>query len=272
MQRPMSMNGYSWVEGNTPNMVDPSGKQTERDCSEEALSNCNLEGSECEVICLYADRWMETARRFNDPAITNMSDEAFAAMIAAKFIFEDATQFNSQEGLLNQLLSGAGIDPLFRVVWETIGITGEISYGPGNIPLSQARNAAEWWRENAACLGFDVSIFDSGIYDDEIVQQCIPNLSGFGMTCTIISTPENRASIELNSFDGQTSWDEWLAVTMLQTAQRAQDYRNNSDISNWGNPRLVDDMDNQVSAYIIALGCQSPPWNVPPINGQSVPP
>ena len=25
MQRPMSMNGYSWVEGNTPNMVDPSG-------------------------------------------------------------------------------------------------------------------------------------------------------------------------------------------------------------------------------------------------------
>jgi len=25
MQRPMSMNGYSWVEGNTPNMVDPTG-------------------------------------------------------------------------------------------------------------------------------------------------------------------------------------------------------------------------------------------------------
>jgi len=26
MQRPMSMNGYSWVEGNTPNLTDPSGK------------------------------------------------------------------------------------------------------------------------------------------------------------------------------------------------------------------------------------------------------
>ena len=25
MQRPMSLNGYSWVEGNTPNMVDPTG-------------------------------------------------------------------------------------------------------------------------------------------------------------------------------------------------------------------------------------------------------
>ncbi len=29
MARPMSLNGYSWVEGNTPNMVDPSGMQCE---------------------------------------------------------------------------------------------------------------------------------------------------------------------------------------------------------------------------------------------------
>ena len=29
MQRPMSMNGYSWVEGNTPNLTDASGKQTD---------------------------------------------------------------------------------------------------------------------------------------------------------------------------------------------------------------------------------------------------
>jgi len=28
MQRPMSMNGYSWVEGNTPNWTDPTGKNT----------------------------------------------------------------------------------------------------------------------------------------------------------------------------------------------------------------------------------------------------
>src|SRR5690606_10286601 len=27
--RPMSLNGYSWVEGNVPNMVDPSGNQGE---------------------------------------------------------------------------------------------------------------------------------------------------------------------------------------------------------------------------------------------------
>jgi len=33
MDRPMSLNGYSWVEGNTPNMVDPTGMTTCRtDC------------------------------------------------------------------------------------------------------------------------------------------------------------------------------------------------------------------------------------------------
>ncbi len=253
MQRPMSLDGYSWVEGNTPNRVDPSGKQTERDCSSEALSNCNLQGSECEVICLYADQWMETARKYNNPDITNMSDEAFAAMIAAKFIFEDATRFNSTEGLLNQGLSGAGIDLVFRTVWEAIGLKGEISYGPGNIPLAQAQNAAEWWKENASCLGFDTSIFDSGIYDDDIVTQCIPSMFGF-QSCTVVSTPSTRATIEMNSFDGHTSWDEWLAVTMLQAADRVRNYRSENDVSSWGNPRIVDDTENQVSAYIIALG------------------
>jgi RHS repeat-associated protein len=250
MDRPLSLNGYAWVEGNPVMNTDASGKQIRRDCSRDALSNCSLEGSECEVICLFADQWMETARKFNNPNITNMSNEAFAAMIAAKFIFEDATQFNSQKGLLNQMLSGAGIDPVFRAVWETIGGTGEISYGPGNIPLAQARNAADWWRENAACLGFDVGMFSSGIYDYRIVQQCVPTLGG--MTCTIISTPENRASIELNSFDGQTSWDEWLAVTILQSAFRARTISDRNDITTWSNHRVIDDYKNKLSGYIIA--------------------
>jgi hypothetical protein len=247
MQRPMSLNGYSYVEGNPITNSDPSGKQ--RDCSADKLKNCALEGSECEVICLFADRWMETARKFNDPAFTNLSDEAFAAMIAAKFIFEDATRFNSTSGLLNQLFSGAGTDLTFRSVWEQFN---EISFGPGNIPLAQAINAAEWWRENASCLGFNPSIFNTGLYDEAFVQQCFPTPYSVVPRCTIISTPSNRATIELNSFEGQTTWDEWLAVIILQAAFRARTINERNDTRGWNNPRVVDGDQNQLSVYILA--------------------
>ena len=49
MQRPMSINGYSWVEGNTPNMTDPSGKSPALAATLNA-GVCQSQNQECPGI------------------------------------------------------------------------------------------------------------------------------------------------------------------------------------------------------------------------------
>lgn len=89
MQLPMSLNGYSWVEGNTPNMADPWGL-------------CGW--SDYETLKIFMPQLMDAAHRWNRIALgdcanptdscnpvrtlecqckTGLSDEAFAALMAA---------------------------------------------------------------------------------------------------------------------------------------------------------------------------------------------
>ena len=62
----------------TPNAVDPSGM---------------IGNEEKRIILRDADTWLGTARRINEPSITNLSDEAFTVMLISKFLAEDASCF-----------------------------------------------------------------------------------------------------------------------------------------------------------------------------------
>jgi len=60
MKRPMSMNGYSWVEGNTPNATDPSGKSIRLSrflnggiCQSSSIGS----SSNCYLICFPLCIW-----------------------------------------------------------------------------------------------------------------------------------------------------------------------------------------------------------------------
>src|SRR5690606_14900151 len=115
---PMSLNGYSWVEGNVPNAIDPSGK------------TCTLPGNECSFVRNYIDGWLETATRLNIPSITNLSNEAFAIMIGAKAIFEDGSvrTAGGENQLGNEFLSQVGIWWVARgLITGGRGLTGDVS-------------------------------------------------------------------------------------------------------------------------------------------------
>jgi RHS repeat-associated protein len=143
-------NRYAWVAGNVANRVDPSGM---------------IGDGERWVILQDAEKWLGAAKRINLQPITKLSSEEFAVMVAAKFVTEDATIYSDpfSDGFQREVKSRVGL-----AAWVDQIRTGdaETSYGPGNIPLLQAKSAAEFWRRI------------SGMSEGEV--QCMTLFTNFG--------------------------------------------------------------------------------------------
>ena len=225
--RPGSMNGFGYVEGNPVNRVDPTGRISE---AEKGY-----------ILYLYLFHIKHTTERLNDRALTNLSDNAFAAMIAAKVLVEDATPVADDwvQGTLKYAASSgaAGLPDWQRDLVEQYLAGGEISFGPANIPLATAERGLRWWEQNHLNLPSRCQRFENiqtGYYDarDSWLYRLI-----FG-------SPREILAQELDSDSGAV---QGMALALLESSSRARNY--------W---TKIGQPSRQLSAYTIALGVLNP--------------
>lgn len=174
-----------------------------------------------------------------------MNNEAFAMMIAAKYLIEDATAGSDPADALDELGSYAAIQPTVR---DAVSRVDEQSFGPANIPLRQAHLVAEFWQCSLPEIhGLLFSSFRTGYF---AYQQ--------GYYGSAIPAPyhlDTLVVMELNAWDASGAsvpsgtWYEWVAAAMLQSAYRASTFKERNNTSTWKWARS-----SPISAYIIALG------------------
>jgi RHS repeat-associated protein len=219
--RPNTLHKYSYVGNNPVNSTDPSGL-----ISEDEKNYIR------ELYDLYIK---DIVARLNVPGLTNLSNDAFAAMIAAKILMEDATIYadNQPRGWARQLITLPLTylrDGLRDFVEDTF-FDGEISWGPANVPLDLAIGNFNWWEQNYACLGLEIDAVVTNYY-----------------------TANNRNEEEIylyGSHDHEVIWElqtgegavNGVGLAILQAASRARNY--------WSS---IGDPMHELSAYVIALG------------------
>ena len=180
----------------------------------------------------------DTATRLNIPQLTGMSDDAFACLIAAKILTEEATVYSDQQpiGLVRQY---ATIPPALaghslRLWMEDALYDGEISWGPGNIAYPNAVAGLRWWRTHAALYGHRLSDVHTGYYAAGRGDPLSASLLG--------QTQETGLLWEMQTGQGAV---EILALETLHSAYRARRY-----YALHGHP------DHPLSAYTIAMGIE----------------
>ncbi len=217
---PMSYNAWNYTNGNPVNITDPSGHVG-------ALEKLYIK-------YLYESAIKDASRRLNMKGLTNLSNEAFAAMIAAKVLVEDATVFADfqPDGLFRQITT---IPPTVmrepsRGWLEKHVFGGEISWGPANIPLPLELQNLKWWEENCNFLTYERSDLHTNYYDVRDRDA----LSKF------FWNERDQIIVELQTNAGAV---EATALAIRQSTWRAEQfYGKKGDV--W----------HPVSAYIIALG------------------
>ena len=225
VMRPGSMNGYSYVEGNPVNTVDPSGRISK---SEWLYINY-----------LYACCIENATKRLNVPSLTNMSNKAFASMIAAKILVEDATIFANEQplGVLKQIatIPTGDLPDWQRDLAEATVFRGEISWGPANIPFRLALPSLEWWEQNHSCLGLSLNALHTFYYDYR---------DAGWLAQVFIGSEKTQLAYELQLDSGAV---EGMALAILWSADRARSY--------WAS---IGQVYHQLSAYTVALGVLEP--------------
>ena len=157
-------------------------------------------------------------------------------MVAAKFLFEDATIYADQQ------LAGVGRElvtlPLSflhdrpRNWIENALFGGEISWGPANIPLPLAIQNLEWWEQNYKCFGLSFDDIHTDYYDARDDRNWLESW--------FWGSEQTELTRELQTGEGAV---HAVALAMLQSASRARQY--------WAS---IDEPAHELSAYTIALG------------------
>ena len=235
VMQPESMNGFNYAEGDPANRVDPTGQVSEEE--------------KWYMRHLYNNYIKDTVSRLHDQALTNLSDGAFAAMIAAKFLVEDATPYaDSQpfgrERATKDILMGSVPGWVAIAVQKREGQ--EYSWGPANIPMSLADRYLAWWEETyAQCPRLEN--FQTEYYRarSELESDLLRGI--FDPTSLIflnIYAPYEQVAQELLTDKGAV---EGMALAILESSDRARKY--------W---RSIGQPSHELSAYTIALGVLSP--------------
>jgi hypothetical protein len=179
----------------------------------------------------------DAASRLNVPELSGMSDNAFASMIVAKLLIEDATIYADRQpiGLLRQLatLPPTAANRELRKWSEDAFYQGEISWGPANLAYPNAEAGLLWWESNAPELRHRVSDVRTAYYSIERSRS----------QSLAIWNGETDILWELQTGQGAV---ELLALSILRSADRARQYYRAS-----GQPV------HPLSAYSVAMGLQA---------------
>ncbi len=227
---------YLYVRGNPANLVDPSGLQPPG-WYEDIVEQLLLTWLKSDILA--------TAARLNIPELTNMNTEAFAAMIGAKFIQEDAHLTRDPAGRVASRF--ASLFPIPTIEWaESQNLPGygtEISFGIGNIPLDLAGETLKLYNK----LGQDAVIFRPYTY--QLAQGDITNYDAWtGFIGTLAEELEtSQGAIEFTG--GAILFGAYQARTFNPPGQSEITLKQNYQC------RVVYERPpNEVSAYIIASG------------------
>jgi RHS repeat-associated protein len=223
IHRPRTLHKYVYVADNPINFADPSGLVSE---SEKFY-----------IRLLYRRHIKDAASRLNARSLTNLSDDAFAAMIAAKMLMEDATVYADQQpdGTMRQIstLPFTEFRDWSRDLAEQHIFGGEISWGPANIPLQLATQNLEWWEQNYSSFDFDFQDLPTYYYDAR-------NRNWLGRW--MFGSEQRQLAFELQTNKGAVNQ---MALAILRSSHRAKAY--------WDR-QVCPPPPRDLSAYVIAMG------------------
>ncbi|MCP4525568.1 MAG: RHS repeat-associated core domain-containing protein [Aestuariibacter sp.] len=200
---PLTLNPYVYALANPVLYSDPSGYQSD---------------SETGYINRLYDRYIkDVANRLNVRNLTNMSDNAFAAMIAAKMLMEDATIYADQQPKgIGRELSTLPVTFLrdWAIYWveQRPPFNGEISWGPANIPLPLAVQNLEWWEQMHLNLGLNFEDLTTYYYHARDYNWMMEWMLG---------NEVNQLAFELQRDEGAVNQ---MALSILQSSLRAKQY------------------------------------------------
>jgi RHS repeat-associated protein len=229
-RQPLTMNPYLYALANPVRFSDPSGYQSE---------------SEKFYIRLLYNWYIEsTAERLNVRSLTNMSNDAFATMIAAKILVEDATIYADRQpaGVLRELatMPVTILRPWLRDLLEREVFGGEISWGPANLPLPFVMQNLEWWEIAYSALGLNSEDVHTYYYD--------ARERGWFLRW-LVGNEENQLVFELQTGEGTANQ---MALAILRTSWRIKEYYQRRHLASGGCEPIPD-----LSAYMIAMGIRN---------------
>ena len=227
---PLTLNPYVYALANPANFSDPSGYQSE---SEEFY------------IRLLYDWYIEgVADRLNVHSLTNLSNNAFATMIAARILVEDATIYADRQptGVLRELatMPVTVLRPWVRDLLEQAIFGGEISWGPANMRLPFVIQNLEWWETAHLDLGLNFEDVHTYYYNARERNWFMRWLVG---------NEENQLAFELQTGEGTVNQ---MALAILRTSSRIKEYYQRRYLVSGGSEPKPD-----LSAYMIAMGIRN---------------
>jgi hypothetical protein len=235
----LTLNPYVYALANPVNYSDPSGYQSELE--------------KWYINRLYDWYIEDTASRLNVRSLTNLSDDAFAAMIAARILVEDATIFADRlwprpaegdpGGFLRQVstLPVSVVRPWVRDWLEGLpGFGGEISWGPANMRLDFVMQNLQWWEQHHSDYNLNFGDVRTHYYN-----ACERNW----FVRWLIGNEEIQLEWELQTGEGTVNQ---MALAILRTSSRIKDYYQRRHLASGGCEPIPD-----LSAYMIAMGIRN---------------
>jgi hypothetical protein len=233
---PLTLNPYVYALASPVNYSDPSGYQSELE--------------KWYINRLYDWYIEDTASRLNVRSLTNLSDDAFAALIAARFLAEDATIFadrlwprpeeDDPGGFLRQFgtLPVSVVRPWVRDWLASLpGFDDEISWGPANMRLGFVIGNLQWWEQHHSDYGLsfgDVRTYYYNARERNWLAQWL-----FG-------NEEIQLAWELQTSEGTV---HQMSLAILRTSWRIKEYYQRRNLASGGCEPIPD-----LSAYMIAMG------------------
>ncbi|RLC74431.1 MAG: hypothetical protein DRJ03_31960 [Chloroflexi bacterium] len=233
---PLTLNPYVYALANPVNFNDPSGFQSE---SEKFY-----------IRLLYKLYLKDAAARLNVRSLTNLSDNAFVAMIAARILVEDATVFADRrrkgiERTYSDFITSYLPQPLRDKIEQQL-YGGEISWGPANMRLDFVIGNLEWWEQNHSELGSSELGHGSSRND---VRTWYYSWRDSFLPDWLIGSERTLMARELLTGEGTVNQ---MALAILRSSWQIKQYRERKYLESGGCVQTP-----ELSAYMIAMGIRN---------------
>jgi RHS repeat-associated protein len=216
-------NAYAYANQNPTRFRDPSGHISE--------------GEKIFIRTVYDWYIKDTTERLNVRSLTNLSDNGFATMIAARIIVEDASIFaeDQPKGTGRQMatLPVSILKPHLRDELEKKAFGGEISWGPANMRLDFVTANLQWWEQHYSDYDLELEDVHTHYYSARERGAFLRWLLG---------DEGVQLTWELQTAEGTA---DQMALAILRSSWRARQYFKTQSSCRYEPP---------LSAYRIAIG------------------